>query len=342
LVKLSKAQKLILLAALVAAGVFVALRGVWTSGTVKAIAAVNLGYFLAALAAYLATVFCFALRWRVALGFTGRKMRVRDLWLVLHSSIFINNLTPMTYAGGDPIARGVLLKKVHRVPYSTGVASILGEYLLEYPVSFSFVFAGVLLALIHDPLQRWAVAGFWLATVLVFFSAIVFVSQRRGRGFALRIAMWANRVLKRTASRARVEAGVDRFYSAVRLITGRIRAAVALLACSLLVWSLALSRLFFVFMALGYQPGLPVLLLGATLPPLAGVLPLLPAGLGLVDATYVSVFTLLGVPFPISVLATILDRIISLVFGTLIGAATISYLGVRVWVMRPWRPGRRS
>jgi len=72
-------------------------------------------------------------------------------------------------------------------------------------------------------------------------------------------------------------------------------------------------------------------MLASTLPSIAGWVPLLPGGLGLVDATFVSVFTLFGFPLSIAIAATLIERAISYVFSTIVGAGALSYLGIKVW-----------
>ena len=74
-----------------------------------------------------------------------------------------------------------------------------------------------------------------------------------------------------------------------------------------------------------------VRMLAMTLPSIAGLVPFLPGGLGTVDATMVSVFLLFGVPLEIAISATLIERAISLVLSTLVGACALSYLGIKVW-----------
>lgn len=125
--------------------------------------------------------------------------------------------------------------------------------------------------------------------------------------------------------------GVKRFYASAQAITSTPKIALSVFFFAVVTWSLAITRLFLIFQALGFNPPLPMLLLGITLPPMAGLLPLLPAGIGPVDVTYVTIFVLLGAPLEIAILATLIERVIMLVFGTIIGASALSYLGIRVW-----------
>jgi len=321
----------IFLIAVICGSLFVLLR-LNLGSLLGALGQANFQFFLIAFLVYLFTIVNLANRWHIALLATGHSVNIRDLWLAIHGSIFINNLTPMTYAGGDPIARVYILRKAHKIPYTAGTASILCEYMLELPVSLSMVFIGALLILVKSTMGKLLTLSLWAATLLGFFYLIVFFFPRRkAQRFAVRSIMRIRRFFKREVPRRKVHSDVEKFYRGAHLITGHKKTAVTMLLYSVILWAFALGRLLFVFLALGFRPSVPLLLLGATLPPVAGVVPLLPAGLGLVDAAYVSIFTLLGVPFGIAVLATFLERLIMLVLGTIIGAAAISYLGVGVW-----------
>ena len=90
--------------------------------------------------------------------------------------------------------------------------------------------------------------------------------------------------------------------------------------------------MFLIFCALGYSPKLQMLLLAVTLPAIVGLVPFLPGGLGTVDATITSVFLFFGVPLEIAISATLIERAISLVFGTAVGTCALSYLGIRAWI----------
>ncbi len=330
--KISRTTKLLLFLVFIILGLTFVMVKIGLPRLLSTLAESNPVYFLAAFAIYLFTIVNLANRWHIALLATGHRTRIRDLWLVIHGSVFINNLTPMTYAGGDPIARVYMLRKVLGIPYAAGSASVICEYMLELPVSVSLVFIGVLLVLAKTVLAKLLSLALWVGMLVGFFYLIVFFFPRRkAKRFAVRSIMRIRRFFKRELPRAKVERDIERFYRGAHLITGHRRTALTLFSYSVVLWTLALLRLLFVFLSLGYHPSLPLLMLGVTVPPVAGIVPLLPAGLGLVDATYVSVFTLLGVPFNVAVLATLLERLIMLGLGTALGAGALSYLGVGVW-----------
>lgn len=301
----------------------------------NALSKANYFFVLLAFGAYIFTTVNLATRWRISLSATGHSVGIRNLWLAIFGSIFINNLTPFTYSGGDPVARVYLLRKTQHVPYSSGSASVMSEYLLDLPVSISLLMMGILLYFSRTPLAKLVVATIWIAVMILLLTLILnFFPKRTGVSWLGRSTMRILKAFRRPTSRRKVIGGVKRFYASAQAITSTPKIALSLFFFAVITWALALTRLFFIFQALGFDPPLPMLLLGITLPPMAGLLPLLPAGLGLVDVTYVSIFVLLGAPLEIAILATLIERVIMLVFGTIIGASALSYLGIRAWAKK--------
>ena len=321
----------IFIALVAGAALFVFLRADLGS-LLNALSKANYFFVLLAFGVYIFTTVNLAARWRISLYATGHSVGLRNLWLAVFGSIFINNLTPFTYSAGDPVARVYLLRKTQHVPYSSGSASVMSEYLLDLPVSISLLMMGILLYFCRTLLAKLVVATLWIAVMILLLTLILyFFPKRTGASWLGRSTIRILKAFRRQVSRRKVLGGVKRFYASAQEITNRPKIALSVFFFAVITWALALIRLFFIFQALGFDPPLPMLLLGITLPPMAGLVPLLPAGLGLVDVTYVSIFVLLGAPLNIAILATLIERVIFLVFGTLIGACALSYLGIRVW-----------
>jgi uncharacterized protein (TIRG00374 family) len=92
-----------------------------------------------------------------------------------------------------------------------------------------------------------------------------------------------------------------------------------------------MMRIWVILFALGQQTSFAAPLLAVTIPLLAGLIPLLPGGLVLVEGSMVGVFLLCGVPPEIAIAATLIERAISYVLSTIVGAAAVSYLGIKLW-----------
>jgi len=319
-----------LLVFLAVAAAAVLLLGENLNSMLQALYRANYYYVPLAVLVYLFGLLLWSFRWQVTLSRVGHHISVRGIYVIILGGIFINNITPFTYAGGDPIARTFILKKTQKVPYSCGFAAILSEYVVDLPVYISLLIFGFLTSLKQlDLFYGTFIFLVWIAFLAGWgFFFVHILSSATG---AKRIAMLASRlakVFKRRINASKVEKGMKRFYRSSEQIV-KSKAIVYVIFLTVAIWALAITRLYVIFMALGYMPSIPMLLFAITLPALMGMIPVLPGGLVTVDATIVSVFLLSGAPIEIAISATLIERAITLVFSTLVGAGAISYLGIK-------------
>jgi len=286
----------------------------------------------AALAIYVGSTIVWTLRWRVTLSAAGHKVRIRDLFLTIYGGIFINNVTPFTYSGGDPIGRSYLLSKTQKVPFASAFATIITEFVLDVPVYFSFVTLGVTMALGLAPVLA-VLASIIIVVLLEIALLSIFSHATRNKFASKRVGGFVMRLIKRirkgTKTR-RITGGISRFYTDAQTIVSRRTIVVTVILFSVTIWTISVLRLFIIFQALGYTPSISMITLAATMPWIVGLLPLLPGGLGTVDAALVSVFMIFGAPFEIALSAALIERAISFVFSTIAGAGALSYLTFKV------------
>jgi hypothetical protein len=291
---------------------------------------------ISAFGIYLLGVAFWAKRWKITLSQSGHEVGVRSLYPVVLGGIFINNVTPFTYSGGDPIARVYLLKHVQRVPYPTGFATIISEFILDFPVFFSFVMAGLFMwvGIAHAWLAMLLI-GFWLAVLscwCIFFRRVL--NSKRAVSAMSRLVAGVVRFFRRRARKMKIAGGVKRFWKQTEDIVRTPKTAARVIILSAVLWLLGVARLYVIFRALGYLPPVPMLLLAITIPWMAGLIPLLPAGIGTVDAAAFLIFAQFMPPglYSIAIAAWLVERAISFLFATAIGAFALSYLGIRAWI----------
>jgi uncharacterized protein (TIRG00374 family) len=82
----------------------------------------------------------------------------------------------------------------------------------------------------------------------------------------------------------------------------------------------------FLFCAAGYRINVAVLVAGYGIPQLLGKLTVILGGIGVVEASMVGLYALLGVPRPIAVVVVLAYRLLSFWIPTLVGTALIPYL----------------
>jgi uncharacterized protein (TIRG00374 family) len=122
-----------------------------------------------------------------------------------------------------------------------------------------------------------------------------------------------------------------RFYKSAGVVLKDRKRAVLISTIAFLLNLMSVCRVWVILLALGVRSSFLVPLLAVTVPVIAGILPLLPGGLVAVEATMTAVFLWCGLPLPLAVSATLIERGISYVLSTLAGALAASYLGLRSW-----------
>ena len=90
----------------------------------------------------------------------------------------------------------------------------------------------------------------------------------------------------------------------------------------------------FLFLAAGNGVSPLVLVAGYGVPQLLGKLTMILGGVGVVETTMVSLYSILGVPTAISVVVVLVYRLFSLWLPTLIGLGSMPYFDTRMWSYR--------
>jgi len=301
------------------------------AGMVNAILSANYVFVLSAIGIYFFGLALWSTRWKMILASAGHKTRLSKLYPIQLSGVFINNVTPFTYSGGDPIARTYLLRKTMKVPYSCGLATMIGEFVMDFPIFFSFLILGLVLGLgtLSAPMLIVMFVA-WMCVLFVFMSLAPRAFCRLNHPKIAHLIYRVLKAIKKPKSKAEVRHTLDRFIKPLRMIV-RNRFTLPVAFISIMIWMVITMRYLLIFEALGVHPPIPMLLMTLTLPAIVGLIPLLPGGLGTVDFTYYSIFTLFGVPQSTALSAILVERMITFVLGIVVGAIALSYVGVKVW-----------
>jgi hypothetical protein len=298
----------------------------------EAVRSANRLLIASAIAIYFFSVAVWAARWQTALSFINCRTSFGARYLIICATIFLNNITPIARVGGDPFGRAYLLHKLDNKSYSSSLASIISEHALTPLVIVSFLMAGLLLQFGKGSLQltliliaAWALAAF----AAVFIPRLFFKKRIAVKG----VSSITSRVLGWFGKRGKVQKtmeGIEAFYLSAYATMDKWKKVLLMGGWVLLIGALDVFRLYTIFLALGYYPTFSMLLVASSLPIIVGLVPLLPGGLVLVEGSLISVFTLFGVPLNLAMAATVIERGISFVLSTIVGAGVFSYLGVKI------------
>ena len=297
-----------------------------------AIRSANRLLIASAIAIYFLSVAVWATRWQTALSFINHRTSFGTRYLILCAAIFLNNITPVARVGGDPFGRVYMLHKLENTSYSSGMASLVGEFALTPLVVVSFLMAGLFLQFGKGSLQLSLIlVAAWVLAALgtIFIPRLFFKKRIAVKG----ISRITNGVLGRFGKRMNVQAiaeGIEAFYSSTYTIMDKWQKVLLIGGWTLLTGALDIFRFYAIFLALGYHPTLSMLLVASSLPIIVGLIPLLPGGLVLVEGSLISILALFGVPLDVAMAATLIERGIMFVLSTMVGAGVFSYLGVKM------------
>ena len=259
----------------------------------------------------------------LALRSVGESTRYRTQLLIILLSTSANSAVP--FPAGIPI-RAVLQKQFFQIPLAKSAGAMLIETLVGYGIVtacalgsgylwFGVAFEQQLRDLRGSSIALVALAGSLLA-VCVFW--IAFSKKKKMQG-------------------AVMEAGRQAAQARIMPLGGM---AVVVLASMLL----ALIRFELILQAIGIEASYGPLLGALLISRLAGVVSLVPMGLGIRDASLVSMLVMLGVSAPHAIAAAAIDRIIMTVPYLVGGFIATHLLGKQVVesVLRPAAGGALS
>ena len=298
----------------------------------EVVGSANYLFVALAIAIFFLSVGIWAIRWRAALSFINCRASFGTCYLIICATIFLNNITPIVRFGGDPFGRVYMLHRLENTSYSSGMASVVGEYALTPLVIVSFLMAGLLLQFGKGSLQlTLIIIAAWVLAALgaIFIPRLFFKKRIAVRG----ISRIISRVLGWFGKRANIQEtieGIEAFYSSSYATIDRWKKVFVIGSWTLLTAALEAFRIYSIFLALGYYPTFPMLLVASSLPIIVGLIPFLPGGLVLVEGSLISIFALFGVPLDLALAATAIERGISFVLSTIVGAGIFSYLGVKI------------
>lgn len=241
----------------------------------------------------------------------GIRMRRRDLTEIGFVSTVINHVLSAGGAAGYSL-RILAIRKHGYAINDIVAASVLHFYftslgmLALLPVGAGFIY-------FNHRLSKGATTGVGIATLVlmaVFLLATLIVFWRPLRLRILRTAGSAvQSVAKRDVTPAldEFDANVHRGVTALRRQPAELALLIVLV---MLDWSFSIAALWACFDALGDPIKLGVLVAGFAIGMTAGVLSMVPGGLGIQEGSMAGIYALLGIPFQQAVLASILFRVI--------------------------------
>lgn len=275
-------------------------------------------------------------RWRLILDVLHSSPKFKQLFLMMFTSLFGNNVTPGA-AGGEPL-RAYLLNKFEDIPFETAFASATADRVFEF---FPFVLVSTLAAYLIFTLN----IGFWtslLISVMIIITMIMFgliiyvgykkeVATRVIISIAKRIFPYVKKLTSRETSFVDVKDKlieyIETFTTGFQGVLRDHRMFLLGVFISFLMWALDNFRFYLTFAAIGYYPPIVPMIIIYTIAILVTILPSIPGALGIREGVMVALFLPLGVPADVVISVSLLDRVVTYLIPTFIGAVTTFYYG---------------
>ncbi len=246
---------------------------------------------------------------------------------------FINNITPAFGAGGEPI-KAMLLGDETGTNRAQCFAGVVSQRMLNmFPfLIIELIGIGLLLYRPELTLSRWEILALVLSIAVGVgaFGLLAYFYIRKDS-----LSSFAHSIIRFFAPLIRLvkkgfdhrsyadtlERSINSFHCGLKEIQHNKNGLANAMFFSSLGWIFDIMAVYTVFLSLGSQTHISVLIITYIISMVSGWITLfLPGGLGIVDSTMATLFILSGVPLEISLLATLLYRLASYWFNTILGA----------------------
>jgi glycosyltransferase 2 family protein len=275
-------------------------------------------------------------RWSLILKVVDRSPGFRKLFVMMFTSLFGNNITPGA-AGGEPM-RAYLLSKFEGISFDLAFVSASADRVFEF---FPFVLVSVFAIYM---ISTWNIS-FWstlfisvlIMITMAFFGLLIYVGVKReiaerlilsiARSLFPYIIKLTKKEVSFTDVTKQIIYYVERFSTGFATVLKDHKMFALGLTISFLMWGTDMVRMYLCFVAVGsYPPILPMIII-YTIAILITILPTIPGALGLREVTMVGLFLVVGVPADVVIAASLIDRVVSYLMPTLVGAVTTVYYG---------------
>ena len=273
----------------------------------------------------------FTISWRYL---TPANISIYKLFKFFMAGTFINNITPSFGTAGEPV-KAMFLGKETGTSKAECFAGIVSVRMLNMFPFLTIGMLGIWLLFSHPGIKLgfWTIVGLSFSIGLAFsiFGLIIYFYMRKDklssfvhssiRFFAPFIGL-VKKGFDHTTYIDAVDKSINSFHGGLKNIHQDKNALAKATLSSFLGWFFDILAIYTVFLSIGENNiHISILIITYTISMISGWLPLfLPGGLGIVDGTMAILFIYGGVPVEIAVLATLLYRLSSYWFNTLLGA----------------------
>lgn len=306
--------------------------------TVGVMLSVQPVYLLLLILLQLFTMFLSAVKWRLVLRQV--KVSFKNLLAATFVAYFINNITPIGMAGGEPV-KAYLLSKKEGIASEKVFSSVVVDLFLEIIPIFLLSSIAIFLILTNGISMEIALIIVAASFFLLFFF-VLSLTLAINKEYSMKIIGMLLRCFSRIPY---MKHRAEKILSEIEDIYGKFNKAMKEqmldnyilffgTGISVIVWALRLLRVYIIFLAIGINIPLATLVIVQAFAIVVTFIPISPGALGIWEGTNIALFSLLGassgVTAVLATTVTMIDRLIFYVFPTVLGVIAAMWMGVDV------------
>jgi len=273
---------------------------------------ISLGYFLILLLIRFVFWYLRTINWKIILE---RCQIILPFWKIFMARVAgfaVNHLTPSANIGGEAARIMIINNKSDK----NALASVILDKTIELVATIFMVMAAVAIAIYKIPMpmtQKYIYAGFVIFSVF----SMIFILRKQHQGLLKWIILKLEKVrisfkfIKNNMDKIReIDRNISGFYKESRRSYYTV---LFFYSVQMVVWT---TEIYFTLQFLGmseitFVKSFLIVALGS----IAFVMPVLPAGIGVYELTYLAIFKLLGLSTTVCMALVITRRIIALIWA---------------------------
>ena len=288
-----------------------------------------------AIAMQVFTYYLYTLRWKILNGVANINSGIKELLPMVLVGLAVNNITPSGRGGGEPV-RAYILAKEKNYPMEETFATVVADRALD---TFPFVILAVLTIIgmaLSFKFQMWLLVLMVVAVIAIVIVLAMIIYMSINPAFGKRVDGWIIGLVRRFYKKNsdefedKIHGVISGFQDTMKMAIYNKRVLYYALPLSFVIWIFEILRVYFVFLAFGATVNPVVIGEVFILASLAGMIPLLPGGLGAVDGIMIVFYSAAGITASISAAATVIERLISFWMTTIIGMMILPHYGSSV------------
>lgn len=307
-------------------------------GIDKVITALELAkieFIVIAIGMQIFTYYLYTLRWKILNNMADINVGIKKLLPMVLVGLAVNNITPSGRGGGEPV-RAYILSREEDYPMEETFATVVADRALD---TFPFVVLAILTIIgmaMTFQFDLWLLVLMVVAVIVIVIVLILLIFMSVNPKFGARVEGWIIGLVRRFYKKnseeleEKIHTVINGFQDTMKMVISNKNVLYYALPLSFVIWIFEILRVYFVFMAFGARVSPVVIGEVFILACLAGMIPLLPGGLGAVDGIMIIFYSAAGITSSISAAATVIERLISFWMATIIGLVILPYYGSSV------------